>query len=242
LPAVPARLPLDRLRGGYVGGWLAAWIKREGCLATVEQQLNTNRVEQARIGREVVRPESENAERATVPLPDVLDEEPEPIYHLRSYSRYLTPRPGLMSADAWTFGAGYLRNLFTNLLILIPLVLALVCLSRSILGLYAFRRVRTSRGRGASSPSYGRAILDQPAVRCLRPAAIVTVAAARQRLRLHDASRTHAMPSPSLAAFRWFVVVPLCLAALTGGWVFGMDPETVSGGGPKLASDTSATR
>ena len=38
--------------GGYAGGWLAAWLKRDGDASNVELQLNPNRVEQAEADRE----------------------------------------------------------------------------------------------------------------------------------------------------------------------------------------------
>jgi hypothetical protein len=101
--------------GGYIGSWLAAWVKREGELANVQQQLKPNRAEQAQARRSV-------GER-TVPKLLVLDKEPEPIYHLRSFSSYLTPVYGFFSADTWTLFAIYLRNFTLNQLILFPAVL-----------------------------------------------------------------------------------------------------------------------
>jgi hypothetical protein len=43
--------------------------------------------------------------------------EPPPVRYLRKYSNYLTPRLGLLSADAWTLESTYSRNLALNLLI-----------------------------------------------------------------------------------------------------------------------------
>ena len=64
--------------GGYVGGWLSAWIQHhpQGA-AGVAHALRR-------------RPDSP------------LNPEPQPLRHLRAYSNYLTPRTGLTSVDSWT--------------------------------------------------------------------------------------------------------------------------------------------
>src|SRR4051794_18023870 len=91
--------------GGYIGGWLAAWVRRESALScphrqaqaieNVERQLSPSRFQQASAARaEVV-----NGQRASLPLGAVRDEEPQPIHHLRAYSRYLAPVAGLLSTD-----------------------------------------------------------------------------------------------------------------------------------------------
>src|SRR5438270_5681572 len=56
--------------GGYLGSWLSAWIRRAG-FATVEEELRR-------------RPEQP------------MSPEPEPVRHLRSYSRYMSPKPGFL--------------------------------------------------------------------------------------------------------------------------------------------------
>ena len=70
--------------GGYIGSWLSAWLARTG-FNTVWRNL---------VGR-----------------PDGPDSEPASIGWLRSYSNYLTPELGLVSADTWAIVAVYLRNL-----------------------------------------------------------------------------------------------------------------------------------
>lgn len=106
--------------GGYIGGWLAAWTKREGDVANVHKQLRFRREDQSKADRP--------------PLPTgkkgVVDEEPEPVRHLRSYSSYLAPRPGLFTADTWTLIAIYARNLLINFLILLPATVFVVTLVR----------------------------------------------------------------------------------------------------------------
>jgi hypothetical protein len=110
--------------GGYIGGWLAAWIKREGNPLSVENQLAQSRITEAKPDREFIRKQ-------------IVDEEPEPIHHLRSYSNYLTPRPGLLSLDTWTVLTIYVRNAIINQLLLLPLAMIFVLLGRCIVGFYA---------------------------------------------------------------------------------------------------------
>jgi hypothetical protein len=56
--------------------------------------------------------------------------EPPPITHLREYSNYMTPKVGFFSADTWAFVGIYLRNLFLNWTIFIPLMAASLLLPR----------------------------------------------------------------------------------------------------------------
>lgn len=93
--------------GGYVGSWLSAWIRRHPLgAAGVEAELPSEHPQY------------------------LLKPEPEPITHLRSYSNYLTPKLGLLSADTWTLIAIVVRNLLVNWLVLIPLLLAVLALPR----------------------------------------------------------------------------------------------------------------
>jgi hypothetical protein len=126
--------------GGYIGGWLAAWIHREGSLSNVEKQLSPSRVEQSRAQRNIKQNEGDPLSSVLPLWPAPVDEEPEPVHHLRAYSRYLIPRPGVFSADIWTLGSIYVRNLVINLAILVPFVLALVLLSRLLLWAFTWNR------------------------------------------------------------------------------------------------------
>ena len=92
--------------GGYLGGWLTAWIHRhrKGLAGVIE----------------------ELKKRPVSPL----DPEPGPIRHLRDYSNYLSPKLGLLSADTWTLVATYLRNLLLNWFVLIPLLIAVLAIPR----------------------------------------------------------------------------------------------------------------
>ena len=109
--------------GGYAGGWLAAWLKREGDVANVEKQLSLNRVTQSTADRLYLQRQ-------------VVDEEPQPLRHLRAYSSYMTPQPGLLTADTWTILMIWSRNILINLLLLLPLSMLVVLIARSILYIY----------------------------------------------------------------------------------------------------------
>lgn len=102
--------------GGYIGSWLTGWIYREpGGVSAVEQQLSR---------LEMVNGQDQPASLSpTAP-------EPDPLRHLRTYSRYLSPRVGFLSADTWTLASIYVRNLFLNWLVLIPLLIAALTLPR----------------------------------------------------------------------------------------------------------------
>ncbi|HEV2707316.1 MAG TPA: patatin-like phospholipase family protein, partial [Pyrinomonadaceae bacterium] len=91
--------------GGYLGSWLSAWIHRRG-LGRVQEGLKNS------------------------PPKSPLQPEPEPVKHLRSYSNYMSPKPGLTSADTWTLVAIFFRNLLLNWLVLIPLILAVLMVPR----------------------------------------------------------------------------------------------------------------
>ena len=89
--------------GGYIGGWLHAWVKREnGDIRNVEDKL-------------------------AVP-PGAAVHEPRQLSWLRQYGNYLTPRIGLLSADTMAGVTTWLRNVLLNQIILVTLGLAVLCL------------------------------------------------------------------------------------------------------------------
>ncbi len=92
--------------GGYIGSWLSAWRSRK----------SFDEIWSALVGR-----------------PVGPDNEPPPIAWLRSYSNYLTPKVGLMSADTWAALALLVRNLLLNWFVILPLICAAI-LSVKILG------------------------------------------------------------------------------------------------------------
>ena len=94
--------------GGYIGSWLTAWIHRHpGGLSGVMKALaagSHNRV----------------------------DHEAEPVRWLRTYSNYLSPVLGFLSADSWTLVGIYLRNLLLNWLVLLPLLMTALLAPRAL--------------------------------------------------------------------------------------------------------------
>lgn len=104
--------------GGYLGSWLGAWIHRaEHGLPTVAEEMRRS------CGKG-------NGRSASEP-------EAAPLRHLRTYSRYLAPELGILSADAWTLASIYLRNLVLNWTVLVPLLLAALMVPRILLALIA---------------------------------------------------------------------------------------------------------
>jgi hypothetical protein len=92
--------------GGYIGSWLTAWIRRQGC-ARVEKTLKENGA-----------PTSSNARFS----------EPQPVRFVRDFSNYLTPHTGAMSLDTWALLAIYFRNLLLNLVLLTSVSLCVLLL------------------------------------------------------------------------------------------------------------------
>jgi hypothetical protein len=85
--------------GGYIGSWLSAWRARA---------------------------DFETLWRSLVGRPQGPDSEPATIEWLRSYSNYLTPQLGAMSADTWAILAVYVRNLVLNWLVILPVICAAI--------------------------------------------------------------------------------------------------------------------
>ncbi|MDQ3064601.1 MAG: patatin-like phospholipase family protein [Acidobacteriota bacterium] len=64
------------------------------------------------------------------PLDEFEHIEPPEITYLRSYSNFMSPRPGLFSTDTWTLIAIYLRNLLLNWTVFLPLIAMFLLLPR----------------------------------------------------------------------------------------------------------------
>lgn len=99
--------------GGYIGGWLSAWIHRSG-LARVEDALARER-----------------------PCGGLATESGEPteVTRLRKLSNYLSPRLGLFSLDSLTLIATWLRNVLLNLLLLSVAAAAVLIVPRLLVGM-----------------------------------------------------------------------------------------------------------
>lgn len=97
--------------GGYIGGWLSSWARRDPWGIRGVSALLT-----AKPG-------------------DPLDPEPQPLQHLRAYSSYLIPRLSIFSADTWALAATYFRNVLLNWIVLIPLLAGFLAVPRVLLAL-----------------------------------------------------------------------------------------------------------
>ncbi|WP_295674507.1 patatin-like phospholipase family protein [uncultured Mucilaginibacter sp.] len=84
--------------GGYIGTWLASWIKRSGSVLKVTDRLDSRK------------------------SADPMGEEVRPIRWLRMFSNYLAPDANIMSADSWTMGVTWLRNTLINQFIFLLLL------------------------------------------------------------------------------------------------------------------------
>jgi Patatin-like phospholipase len=92
--------------GGYLGSWFSAWAMRApGGAAQVIREL------------------------ASHPKTD-WEPEPEPLRRLRTFTNYLNPKIGLLSADTWTLAATLLRNILLNWLVLLPLLASVLAVPR----------------------------------------------------------------------------------------------------------------
>src|SRR6266446_6740831 len=76
--------------GGYIGSWLSAWRSRSPFW-------------------DAARPE-ESIWKCLISRPLGADHEPPVLGWLRSYSNYLTPKLGILSADTWAAVALFMRN------------------------------------------------------------------------------------------------------------------------------------
>ena len=96
--------------GGYIGGWLAAWTKREG------RRRQRGTASSATSAKNRARP-------IGPPLPSGARwgrrRRARAVHHLRAYSSYLAPRSGFFTPDTWSLLAIYARNLLINFLILV---------------------------------------------------------------------------------------------------------------------------
>ncbi|HZT61168.1 MAG TPA: patatin-like phospholipase family protein, partial [Pyrinomonadaceae bacterium] len=184
--------------GGYLGGWFSAWLKRES----------------ERSGKSAPDALKDIQAELTTPPAPKLQPEPETVRHLRSYSNYMSPRLGLLSADTWTLVAIYFRNLFLIQLVLVPLIFGVLVVPRLSLAV-----ARWSGGKDWTTLAYWVAVVfgvtaiafiiaNRPSVADARPSGL-------------DASRL----SKKYRAEWWFIilcVVPLLVLAsmITTYWAW----------------------
>ena len=187
--------------GGYIGGWLAAWIKRDGFDA-VEDSLA----------------DEESNPRGS---------KTRPLAFLRDYASYLTPQTGLFSADTWTAFMTWARNTFLNLIILLSGLSALLLIPRllrsSQIGLQGWLRT-------IFQPShYPEELLMLIAVVCEVIIIVHASRNLRQFNNTHEedgrASVTPAFGYTSRKIQHWIILPALFAAALGSARLWGLAVE-----------------
>ncbi|MGC2235179.1 MAG: patatin-like phospholipase family protein [Pyrinomonadaceae bacterium] len=120
--------------GGYIGSWLSAWIYRKRLKAKSdfnrEDDFSADFVREVQKELAPKRHDESVAAKGEHIQNELHDVEPLEIKHLRSYSNYMSPRPGLFTTDTWTLIVVYLRNLLLNWTVLVPLLAAVLLLPR----------------------------------------------------------------------------------------------------------------
>ena len=104
--------------GGYLGSWFSAWATR---LARPGTNKLTCCTEEDLVDgpAEVIRQLAHSPDSGFEP-------EPATVKHLRTYSNYLAPKVGLLSADTWALVNTVVRNIILNWFVLIPLFAAVI--------------------------------------------------------------------------------------------------------------------
>lgn len=116
--------------GGYIGSWLTALIHRT--FGSLKGRQNPSEEENG--AAEVIASActlQEVERRLRTDREDRVEDDA--ITFLRRFSNYLTPKVGLFSADAWTVGTTYFRNLILNLVVLVS-AFGLALLAPRLLG------------------------------------------------------------------------------------------------------------
>ncbi len=179
--------------GGYIGSWFSAWIHRRS-MAVVQEEL-------AGEGRR-----------------SPLSFEPETVFHLRSYSNYMSPRFGLLTADTWTLVAIFLRNLLLNWLVLIPLILGVLAVPRWTMAAALWEKPQAWAVQAAFWGSLLLGVLAIAFIIANRPSLDGTVVQTAADESLRGFSRLRA----KYRGEGWFLILsftPLWLASvLAAGW------------------------
>ena len=96
---------------------------------------------------------------ATIDAAHKLAPEAAPVAHLRDYSNYLAPRPGLLSADTWTLLGTILRNVILVWAVMLPLLAAALIVPRLYLAL-----IQAAPAAEAATAIGGRMLLGLGAI------------------------------------------------------------------------------
>ncbi len=177
--------------GGYTGSWLSAWMARDGA-ASVHEQLR-------------------GGERTGS------DCEPAPLRHIRTYSYYLDPSFGLLSADTWTLLATIGRNIFLIWLVTLPVIAAALMVPRLMVA-----------GPMTTLSDWNHIGLDPADVLVVLAVlgtvlAVVAISFVQRHLYSYTGREDGGTPSVSLRQFLSWCLVPLVVAmvALAQAWEMG---------------------
>lgn len=110
--------------GGHIGGWFAAWVKREGDLTNVEKQLRPSRGAQA------------EACRPGIPRGLIIEEEPRTVSWLREETSRVDPRLG-PSIVSWISTLRFLGNVLHYQLVLWLVAVLAAMAVRFVVAVYA---------------------------------------------------------------------------------------------------------
>jgi Patatin-like phospholipase len=138
--------------GGYMGSWLSAWVRREQLLKftanDIEADVHTACQKQSDSGIKEV--EKQMADKK-LHDPQMPNEEPPEMQHLRQFSNFMSPKVGFLSADTWTLVSIYFRNLFLNWTISLPLICTVLLIPRIF---YAVMNLGNNGKSFLTVPSY----------------------------------------------------------------------------------------
>jgi hypothetical protein len=118
--------------GGYAGGWWSAWLSRPERepdeIFPPEEDIDSERDDR--------RWQMENeGSRGDADRPQIKDSainaSKDPIHHLRLFSNVMTPRKGILSADAWRAIAVIGRNIALTWMVLVPMLLAAIMIGQA---------------------------------------------------------------------------------------------------------------
>ena len=170
--------------GSYIASWLAAWSKRQtDGILRVQRWL------------------------APFRSPDPSRREVFPIWFLRKYSNYLTPRASMFSADTWTMAAIWLRNTALNLIILLLSLITVLVAPHWASKVAELNRITQDKS--------GLAII---AAILLAAGILAGASLANFERDRFGRLRRGASSSPLItqSGIQWTIVVPLMLAAWIG--------------------------
>src|SRR5262249_9677265 len=131
-----------------------------------------------------------------------------PIVHLRSFSNYMTPKLGLLSADTWTLVAIFIRNLILNWFVLLPPIILVLLIPRFCLAAINFDLTTTALPHAALAVAVFSGIIPIAYVYANRP----SLADAK----LRDAAAGSIFPNEhkTQSAFLRWCLFPLSLLAV----------------------------